>query len=124
MPNSCGSDGRPSHRRISREKKTVAAMIRIFCRGRHKSRGELCPECAALHEYAVSRLDRCPFGGDKPTCANCPIHCYRPQMRERAREVMRYAGPRMLVRHPILALLHQLDGRRPVPEAEPRKKPE
>jgi hypothetical protein len=25
---------------------------------------------------------------------------------------MRYAGPRMLLRHPLLAILHQLDGLR------------
>ena len=29
-----------------------------------------------------------------------------------AREIMRYAGPRMLFRHPILAIAHQLDGLR------------
>jgi hypothetical protein len=31
-------------------------------------------------------------------------------MREAVREVMRYAGPRMALRHPILAFLHLLDG--------------
>ncbi len=31
-------------------------------------------------------------------------------MRERVRAVMRYAGPRMLLCHPILALLHLRDG--------------
>jgi len=31
-------------------------------------------------------------------------------MRERIRAVMRYAGPRMLWRHPLLALLHLADG--------------
>ena len=55
-------------------------------------------------------LDRCPFGEEKTTCARCPVHCYKPAMRERVRAVMRYAGPRMLLRHPILALQHQLDG--------------
>jgi hypothetical protein len=30
-------------------------------------------------------------------------------MRARIKEVMRYAGPRMLYRHPILALWHQWD---------------
>jgi len=49
-------------------------------------------------------MSRCPFGPDKPTCAKCPIHCYKPQVRERVREVMRFAGPRMLLRHPVLAV--------------------
>ena len=33
-------------------------------------------------------------------------------MRDRIREVMRFAGPRMLLYHPILGILHMLDGRR------------
>lgn len=96
--------------RIRREKKTIRAMVAIYCRAHHGTRGELCDDCRALVEYADCRLDRCPFGAKKPTCAKCPIHCYRPAMREKARVVMRYAGPRMLLRRPVLALLHLLDG--------------
>ena len=98
--------------RITREKRTVAAMVRLYCRKHHGSRGSLCPECSELLDYATCRLDRCPFGPQKTTCASCPIHCYKPQMRDRVKEVMRYAGPRMLLRHPILAVRHLLDGRR------------
>jgi len=108
-------------KRIAREKKTVAAMIRIFCRLRHRTRGELCAECDELHRYAMARLDRCPFGDDKPTCVNCPIHCYRPQLRDRIREVMKFAGPRMLWRHPVLAIRHVLDGRNSTFAGPPRK---
>lgn len=37
-------------------------------------------------------------------------------MREQIKAVMRYAGPRMLLHHPILALFHMLDGlRKPCP---------
>jgi hypothetical protein len=32
-------------------------------------------------------------------------------MREQVRAIMRYAGPRMLLRHPVLALMHVWDGR-------------
>lgn len=108
-------------RRIARERATVTAMIRIFCRARHKSSNGLCAECAELQTYALSRLARCPFGQDKPTCANCQIHCYKPQLRERIREVMRYAGPRMLWRHPVLAIRHLLDGRRTALDRPPQK---
>lgn len=31
------------------------------------------------------------------------------------REVMRFAGPRMLARHPWLAIMHLIDDRRPAP---------
>jgi hypothetical protein len=84
-----------AHPKIERERKTLEAMIRIFCRESHGTKGEICNDCAGLLAYAVKRLDKCPFGAKKPTCANCPVHCYRPDMREQIRAVMRHAGPRM-----------------------------
>ncbi len=100
--------------RLARERKTVRAMIEMYCADHHGA-GGLCPECAELADYADRRLDLCPYGPDKPTCTNCPIHCYRPEPRERMREVMRYAGPRMLRKHPYLAIMHLIAERRPVP---------
>jgi hypothetical protein len=67
-------------------------------------------------DYATRRLDRCVFGDDKPTCANCKVHCYNAENREAVRTMMRYAGPKMLLRHPLLAIAHVIDGRRPAPE--------
>ncbi len=89
-------------------------MVGLYCRAHHGRGKEMCGECRDLLDYAFRRLDCCPFGPEKPTCAHCPIHCYKPDMRAKVQEVMRYAGPRMLFRHPVLALLHFLDGfRRP-----------
>jgi len=104
--------------RLRREWRTLEAMIGIYCRRRHGGgRRALCTDCRELHDYARGRLERCPFGADKPTCANCRVHCYRAVMRERVRDVMRFAGPRMLARHPYLALMHLLvDERRSAPE--------
>ena len=110
-----------ARRRLQRERRTIAAMIAIYCRDHHHAQG-LCAECAALEAYASERLDRCVYGPEKPTCVNCPIHCYKREKREAVREVMRYAGPRMLRRHPILALTHLLDGRRPPPGEIPRRR--
>lgn len=162
--------------RLVRERRTVTAMLRVYCHGHHArgehDRGEqvlveqalaadeaisagardavraseagaeairgkpsgpdrqaeafvrvpgLCTECSELHAYVMLRLDRCPFGETKPTCAACPIHCYKPDRRQQIRDVMRYAGPRMLWRHPIYALWHLWDGRR-TPGELPRKK--
>jgi hypothetical protein len=95
-------------------------MVRIFCKDRHGLAPEGCPSCGALIAYARRRLERCPFGEEKPTCADCPIHCYQPGVRDLVKDVMRYAGPRMIFRHPILALRHQIDARR---EAPPRPRP-
>jgi hypothetical protein len=96
--------------RLSREKRTVEVMVRIACRGRHGTQGEICEECEKLLSYALDRLAKCPFQASKPTCAECSIHCYRPDMRGKIQSVMRYAGPRMLFRHPCLAIAHLVDG--------------
>ena len=103
-------------RRIRRERKTIEAMIDVYCRAHHGMEDELCPECCSLLEYAFRRLEHCPFKEEKPTCANCAIHCYKPEMRDRVRSVMRYAGPRMTKPHPVLSLFHFIDGRRKTPE--------
>jgi hypothetical protein len=102
-------------RRLAREARTLRVMIGIHCRDRHGRRPGLCAECEELWAYAQRRVEHCRFGPDKPTCARCPVHCYKPAMRERVRAVMRHAGPRMTWRHPVLALFHLLDGRRPAP---------
>lgn len=99
-----------SSKRAERELETVGAMIGIYCRENHGAGQGLCEDCQALRDYARQRVDRCPLIADKPTCVNCPIHCYKPTMKERIRVVMRYAGPRMLRRHPILAISHLVDG--------------
>ena len=108
--------------RLARERKTVVAMIRIYCRGLHGRRRGLCEQCGQLEAYALCRLEKCPFGQDKPNCVHCPIHCYRPQMRERIRAVMRYAGWRMMYRHPLLAFWHMWDRQPPEKGADVERK--
>lgn len=88
------------------EKKTVGKMIYIYCAAKHGTSHSLCSECDRLNTYAQRRLSSCKFGENKPTCERCPIHCYAPQMREKIREVMRFSGPRMIYRSPILAIHH------------------
>lgn len=98
-------------KRIQREKKTVSAMLYLHCSGKHGTpKGQLCSQCHQLHDYAMIRLDKCMFGEHKPTCGKCPVHCYKPVMREKIVEVMRFAGPKMIYTHPLLALAHLIDG--------------
>ncbi len=114
-PGSNAAEGTQFKRR-AREFKTIAAMLRMYCRAHHRPKGApLCASCTELAGYARRRLERCVFGDAKPTCANCTVHCYKAGMRERVRQAMRWAGPRMLWRHPVLAVRHILDGRRPAP---------
>ncbi len=95
--------------RLERERRTIGMMIEMYCRDHHSMNGRLCESCEELHSYAMQRIERCPFKEEKPTCAKCPVHCYKPTMREQVRQVMRYAGPRMLLRHPLLTVLHYHD---------------
>ena len=94
--------------RINREKKNIKTMIEMYCQGKHGSSEVLCEECSALLEYAWQRLESCKYGEEKPTCSKCPIHCYRPDMRTKVIEVMRYSGPRMIYKAPLEALRHLL----------------
>lgn len=101
--------------RIKREATTVEAMIAIYCRDHHQSTVKDCQTCSELQNYALDRLHHCPFHEGKTSCKNCPIHCYKPGIKEDIRQVMRYAGPRMMLRHPILTLYHFIDARRKEP---------
>lgn len=94
-----------SMKRIDEEKAVVEQMIRLYCR-KHEGNRVLCAGCEELLGYALARLSHCRFGNDKPTCKQCPIHCYRPEMKERIRAVMRWSGPRMILYHPVAALKH------------------
>lgn len=94
-----------------REKAMVAKMIALYCRKNHHLKG-LCPECAALAEYARQRSDHCPFMETKTFCSNCRVHCYKPEMREKIRAVMRFSGPRMLFVCPVQAVRHVIETRK------------
>lgn len=96
-------------KRLARERQTILRMVELYCAAHHDTDG-LCADCREFMDYADVRLRKCPYGPAKPTCANCPIHCYKPARREQARAIMRYSGPRMLLRYPLLTIAHQLDG--------------
>lgn len=98
------------------EFKTVSAMVAIYCRDHHQQTTGLCQQCRALLNYAETKLDRCPYGQSKPTCNKCPIHCYKPEQKQQMKQIMRYAGPRMLLPHPWLSIRHLLHERKAVPD--------
>ena len=83
---------------IAHEKKTVELMIRLYCRKKEKNT-ILCADCEELLRYAQK----------KSACKECTVHCYKPVMRERMRQVMRFSGPRMLLYAPWQAIRHLLN---------------
>jgi aerobic-type carbon monoxide dehydrogenase small subunit (CoxS/CutS family) len=96
---------------IESDIETVEVMIRLYCRKKHRVE-ELCDDCSELLEYARARLSKCQFGDDKPVCRNCTVHCYNKAMRAKITAVMRFAGPRMLLHHPIQVLRHGMSVKR------------
>lgn len=94
-----------------REKAVVSQMIAIYCKKKHKGKDKLCEECATLLEYARNRSDKCPFMETKTFCSNCKVHCYKIDMREKIRQVMRFSGPRMIFYHPVLAIRHVIESK-------------
>ncbi len=104
-----------TEKRMQREAVVVEIMIRKYCRALHHPEGKFCPECGELLDYARKRLVKCPWQENKTTCGQCPVHCYKPEMRRKIQEVMRYAGPRMLLANPVVSVRHFLDGRRKKP---------
>ncbi len=87
------------------EMRTVYEMIHLYCRKKHHSK-TLCRACDALYTYAKERIEKCPRMESKTFCSQCEIHCYKPEMRQEIRKVMRFSGPRMLYVHPIMAIRH------------------
>lgn len=101
-----------AHTKQEREQQIVEQMIGLYCRKKHRSRRGLCAECAGLLAYARARSERCPFQEKKTFCSNCRVHCYKPQMREKIRAVMRYSGPRMPFHRPVTAVRHLIETKR------------
>ena len=99
-------------KRIIREKKTIGVMIQMYCNHTHHQSKSLCDDCNELMQFANTRIDRCVFHENKPVCSECSVHCYRVDMRERIKTVMRYAGPQMIFRHPIMGIWHIIDKHR------------
>lgn len=90
----------------AKEKDTVRKMIYLYCNAKHNTKFDLCETCLKLNKYAQNRLTKCVYGDHKPTCQKCRIHCYSPTMKVKIREVMRYAGPKMFLHNPFIAIVH------------------
>ena len=92
-----------------REISIVTKMIEVYCKKKHGTKDGLCPECQELLDYATMRSNHCPFMETKTFCANCHVHCYKPEMRERIKNVMRFCGPRMLLYYPLATIRHLIE---------------
>lgn len=78
--------------RIKRDEKILRRFIGVYCRENHgRDIDNLCPDCAELLSYALKRNEKCPLD-PKPQCKDCKIHCYKPAMRAKMKQVMKFSG--------------------------------
>lgn len=84
----------------------LTSFIAVYCRGKHGSgKGELCPECSELRNYAAMKRGKCPLD-PKPSCKHCHVHCYGKVQRAKIKEVMAYSGKHLLLRGRLDLLWH------------------
>jgi len=96
-------------KKIQKEQKIVKIMIDKYCKRNHiQVDTDICEDCMELSIYSNQRLNKCVFGEKKAFCSKCPIHCYKTEMRDKIKEVMKYSGPRKIYSNPILAMSHLL----------------
>ena len=102
---------------FERDAQTLRVMAQMYCKRHHggdsgradEDKGEnagsaaLCERCSAVLAYSLERTVKCPHE-HKGNCKECSTHCYKPDMRAAIKEIMSYAGPRMIYAHPLLAL--------------------
>lgn len=99
----------------------LGKFVEVYCSGKHpgdekgamilpEDLGErqLCAECSAFLEYAIAKRLKCPLEDEKPSCKKCRIHCYDKVRREKVREIMAYAGRRLIVGGRLDYLWHYL----------------
>ncbi|MCA1928018.1 MAG: nitrous oxide-stimulated promoter family protein [Calditerrivibrio sp.] len=93
-------------KRIKKDAKLLKSFIVAYCRVKHGSDGKsLCHDCRALLEYALKRDEKCPLD-PKPKCKDCKIHCYKPEMRDKIKDVMKFSGIYYIKRGRIDYLFH------------------
>lgn len=88
---------------------TLAFMLGLYCRDKHKVKEGICPSCSKLFAYAKERTLACPRIADKTFCSSCPNKCYSKENQEAIRRVMAYSAPRMLIYRPLSALSYLYD---------------
>jgi len=107
------------NRNQKKDIRLIGKFVEVYCAGRHHGAGptdivlpaglgkrRLCPGCAVFLQYAIRKRLNCPLEAEKPTCKHCRIHCYATLEREKMREIMSYAGRKLMMRGRLDYLWH------------------
>lgn len=104
-----------SGKKLRRDLKVLARFIDVYCRYHHADAQKiavqmkthdiqaiwgrkltLCEDCCKLLAHAFVKRSGCLMT-PKPACKRCPRHCYHPAYRQQIRQVMTFAGRKMLL---------------------------
>lgn len=98
-------------RQQKKDIRLLGKFVEVYCAGQHAGavcssvvlpaglgKRSICAECRSFLEYAIAKRLKCPLEAEKPTCKHCRIHCYDKVRREKVREIMSYAGRRLMMR--------------------------
>ena len=114
---------RPLTRKEIKDLKVLLQFTAVYCRVKHVqdksivttgqaelqglplSRYPVCSDCREFLLYAFQRRLRCPLE-EKPLCKHCPVHCYKPEYRQKVREIMRFSGRHLILRGRLDMLWH------------------
>ncbi|MHB8056469.1 MAG: nitrous oxide-stimulated promoter family protein [Desulfuromonadaceae bacterium] len=107
------------NREQKKDIRLIGKFVEVYCSGKHHAAARvsitlpadlgarsLCQECGSFLEYAVAKRLKCPLEAEKPTCKHCCIHCYDQLHREKVRQIMSYAGRKLLMRGRLDYLWH------------------
>ena len=111
-------------RKEIKDLRVLAQFTSVYCRVHHPDQEKLpleqdvsgvsalkvhkypvCDECREFLYYAIERRLRCPLD-PRPICKHCPVHCYKPDYRQKVREVMRFSGKYLMKRGRLDLLWH------------------
>lgn len=122
---------RMTDEQVRADTRTLGDFVSIYCKGHHGDRERsaltsdaaslgvygrklpvVCATCAEHLRYAEKRRAYCPKD-PKPFCAHCDTHCYAPRERAWQQQMMRYSGPRSVLRgHAMGGIKHALEARK------------
>lgn len=123
MNNQGSPDATPLTKGELKDLKVLLQFTSVFCRVKHLvskrvvdtdepelqrlplAKYPVCEECEAFLLYAFERRLRCPLE-DKPACKHCPVHCYKPEHREKVKEIMKFSGQHLIKRGRLDLLWH------------------
>ena len=71
---------------ITREKKMVETMVKIYCKDHHDTKKALCSECVEIKDYAKNRLENCRYQEKKPVCGKCGLKCYNNEFKDKTKK--------------------------------------